>query len=98
MIYASENCPVCRYGLIGYWRCANSEALVLMCDECNSIWRSPLNLEEDNILEVSGPPSYIVLDTGCKLMGNNARWATKEEVFANDWGNYILGSWEPNNS
>ncbi|CAN7744941.1 MULTISPECIES: hypothetical protein [unclassified Variovorax] len=41
MLIVLAECPICRNGLIGIRRCSDGSTLVLMCDECESVWADP---------------------------------------------------------
>lgn len=94
MYYIKDNCPVCRTGIIGIRRCADGLNMVLMCDECETIWASPKQISTSTALEAV-PPNFEVQELGVAIAGGVAAWASHEEVIAIEWGEYIAGE-QPN--
>ena len=39
-------CPFCAQGLLRYWKCSNCDELVLLCDECELVWRDLEDVEK----------------------------------------------------
>jgi hypothetical protein len=90
MLYVQIGCPVCRTGVIGIRRCADGESLVLMCEECETVWASPNHIDADSALSVD-PPDYVIPQLGLSVAGDRAGWATDEEVAAKGWGGAVKG-------
>lgn len=82
-----KDCPVCFQGQIGFRKCANAHTLILMCDECDSIWISPLEIEVSKAIYLSDPDYYIP-QVNCSLM--DSRWATYSEIDKVGWSRYIF--------
>jgi hypothetical protein len=61
--------------------------MVLMCDECYSVWLSPeIKLEE---ILYPQAPDYLVDETEAGLVGERAGWASREQVRDRGWDNLI---------
>lgn len=90
MQYVQIGCPVCRTGVIGIRRCADGASLVLMCDECETVWASPDRLDAANALEAESP-SFVVQQLGVAIAGGDAGWATPEEVATKGWRAAVKG-------
>jgi hypothetical protein len=91
MLFVSDECPICRTGIIGIRRCADGETLVLLCDECERVWESPRLISKSNALDPE-PPEFVVRKLGVSIAGGSAAWATKEEVTAAGWADYVKGT------
>lgn len=90
MLYRQKTCPICRYGSVGFYICSDSTTLVLLCDECHSVWLDPQEVREDNALDPAAP-DFILPGHECSMQPPHARWATREEVHKQGWSNYIVG-------
>jgi hypothetical protein len=90
MLYVQIGCPVCRAGVIGIRRCADGKSLVLMCDECETVWASPESIDSSNALEAE-PPSFVVQQLGVAIAGGAAGWASAEDVAAHGWSDAVKG-------
>lgn len=58
-----------------------------MCDECDSVWLNPTEVDADHAIYPS-PPEYLV-STKCSLLWS--QWATRDEVVKVKWDTYIAG-------
>jgi hypothetical protein len=94
MYYIKDNCPVCRTGVIGIRRCADGHNIVLMCDECETVWASPMQVSTATALEAV-PPSFDVQELAVAIAGGAAAWATHAEVTGIGWDGYVAGE-QPN--
>ena len=84
-------CPYCKeYGAVGVWRCAEGETLILQCDECDALWRDPLNLDNNNALGVMSK-DYRLAELPCPIYGGKAGWATWDDVAKTGWTKYVAG-------
>jgi hypothetical protein len=83
MFIASRKCPICRAGPVGFFRLSNSETVVLLCDECYSVWTS-LPLKEEDAL-YPADPDYEVGGTSSALIGGHAGWATRADLVRCGW-------------
>lgn len=89
MIYSTYDvCPICQHGQIGFRKCADSEYIVLMCDECDSIWLEPNTVRSDNVIYTE-PPHFIVPMLDCSIL--NSTWASRDDIYKKGWKNYIGG-------
>lgn len=94
MFYIDTYCPICRSGLRGILRCSDKKTLVIICDECDAIWLDPVNLDADQALFVS-PPDFVIPGLDCSVGDKqDAGWATRDEVKAYGWENFIIGESE----
>lgn len=83
-----KNCPICTEGLVGFLLCPDNETLVLACDECDTVWLDPQEVNASQALYPS-PPDFRVPNLDCSL--RQSRWATREEVTRRGWDVYIAG-------
>ena len=91
MLYVQIGCPVCRTGVIGIRRCADGKSLVLMCEECETVWASPDRLDGANALEAE-PPGFTVEQLGVAIAGGSAGWATEAEIASKGWSKAVKGA------
>lgn len=94
MLYIAKVCPICEQGGIGFRRCSNGMTVVLMCDECESVWPSPGHVEKGNALFPS-LQDFKVAEINCAIGGGKAGWATADEVFQAGWSSEVAGEWIP---
>ena len=73
-------CPICGTGSVGFRRCSRSEAVVLMCDECESIWLDPEEIDRDHVHYVSAPGFAVEALQDCSVKAPESRWATESEI------------------
>ena len=85
-LYVEQFCPLCKTGTIGFRFCDGENRVILMCDECDSVWESPDNICIDNALFLD-PPQFCIPGTNCCLM--QSRWATMEEINNQGWSTNI---------
>lgn len=66
MISIKGACPVCGVGAIGFRLCSDGTTLVVMCDECDSIWTSLRSVGPENpiYLEAAG---FLVTGMSCSI-------------------------------
>lgn len=86
MFYLEDNCRICGDGLLGFLRCNDGRTVVLMCDECGSIWSSPSALGSPPI--VVAAPYFFLPETDIAVSGDGAGWASMTEIFAAGLGQY----------
>lgn len=85
------DCPICGrcgYGALGIWRCADGASLVVMCDECYSVWRSPKKLSESDAL-FCADRSDALLATGVRVFEGQSGWAKRDEIERIGWARFI---------
>jgi hypothetical protein len=91
MIIVQDFCPFeGDYGQIGFLLCSDHQTLVLMCDECNRIWKRPDELEDAHAL-FAEPPDFLIPGLECSARAPQSRWATQSEVMSYGWSAYIRG-------
>jgi hypothetical protein len=88
--FVEDNCPVCRTGFLGIRCCSDGQTLVVMCDECETIWASPENISRSNALDAE-PPMFEVVELGIAIAGGSAKWASCEQITAKGWEMYVKG-------
>lgn len=81
MYYLGE-CPVCSTGPLGLRRCGRCGGIVVLCDECDSVWP---DAEWDRPPEPLSGEDLPCPHCGSSLLAPNASWATREEIEASDW-------------
>jgi hypothetical protein len=89
MLIVRVGCPICANGLIGIRRCSDGKSLVLMCDECESVWLDPQHISAEEAVDVQ-PPSFVVAQLGVSVAGVLAGWAGDAE--ASPWRTYVRQS------
>jgi hypothetical protein len=90
MLYIAKRCSVCETGNIGFRRCSDEKALVLMCDECDALWLSPTTVGPEHAL-YARPPDFKVPGMGCAIAGGQAGWASRDEVSRQGWIESVAG-------
>lgn len=92
MIYHLMDCPVCGPfgGSIYFFISSSENEILLMCDECSTVWRNPEELK-DGIEVKLNPPDFIIPGTNSTALFPKARWASREEVIKYGWEVYISG-------
>lgn len=68
--------------------CNDGNTVVVMCDECHSIWIDARHLDRAATLDAD-PPDFRVPGSPCSLLGS--RWAQRAEVERAGWGDLIAG-------
>ncbi|NHZ93887.1 hypothetical protein F2P45_33555 [Massilia sp. CCM 8733] len=94
ILYLDKLCPVCNAGILGFRRLNNSKKIVIACHECESIWTSPDNITLENAIHLLAP-DLGVFELGDSIFGDNAAWATVDEIHLHGWGGYISGEENP---
>lgn len=92
MQYLAATCPICGDGVIGFRRCSDGQTLVLLCDECDTVWLDPQQIDAEHALYPT-EPDFIVPTLDCSISAPASRWATRAEVELRGWGQYIAGEW-----
>lgn len=78
-------CPICGQGLRGVRICCGQP--IVVCDECDAVWSSPSL--SDRVATTSDPRCE---SCGQSLWGDQARWATREEIEAAGWWSQVRQS------
>lgn len=91
MIHAGA-CDFCDHqGWLGFYLCGDQETIVLLCDECDTVYSSPLDKNRGNPTRLSDAPEYRVEALNVSIAGG--RDATRAEVAAKGWGAYVEGEY-----
>jgi hypothetical protein len=90
MFYINNACLICHYGQIGFRLCSDHKNVVLMCDECDTVWLDPKKVDTEHALYPS-PPEFIIPILRCSIKSPEARWATRQEIARQGWEGYIAG-------
>lgn len=82
MFYARD-CPICGAdGAVGFRMCSDGKTIVLVCDECDSVWLRPDQITGETLILASGP-DLIIEGLGCSIsVAHGAHWATLDEIRA----------------
>lgn len=91
MYYLKKNCPICGDGILGFLRCSDGKKVVIMCDECNSVWLAPDEVQEQNPIYPEAP-EFLLPDSKLSVSGGESGWASFEEIESAGMGNYAAGS------
>src|SRR5215469_18087856 len=81
-------CPFDDQGVLGIRRCADGETLVVMCDECYSVWRSPENVSRSDSVFCADRDNMLS-DSNIQVFGGKSDWATREEIKRAGWAQFI---------
>src|SRR5689334_22325122 len=91
MVFIEPSCPICTTGTIGFRLCSNRLRMVLMCDECNSVWLDPATIQAENA-HYPKPPNFVVpITVDCSISKPLSQWASRDEVDASHWSSFIHG-------
>ncbi len=90
MFRVKGECPICGTGSIGFRVCSGESTLVLMCDECDSLWTDPRSTHASKALYAEAP-DFLVPGLSCSIGAPASRWASREEVEGVGWGALIQG-------
>jgi len=88
MLFVRDICPICEHGAVGFVFCADTADMILMCDECDSVWLDPTTTT-DQAAQFTEPPDFIVPGLPCSLL--RSRWATRQEIAQRGWADHIAG-------
>lgn len=91
-MWAHSRCEACPQGLVGFWRCGDAGNVVLLCDTCGLLWRSPAAVGKEARLATSFHPTCPVPGQDAVLGSPPSRWATRAEIEARGWGELVLGA------
>jgi hypothetical protein len=90
MFYVKGTCPLCDAGNVGFRRCSDGQTIVLMCDECDTVWLDPeRRTAEDAVYAQSF--SFEVPGLRVSIGGGRAGWATRAEVESAGWQEHVAG-------
>jgi hypothetical protein len=89
MYFLAGECPICNSGTRGFRLCSDQQTVVIMCDECDSVWLDARCLEASDVIYPTSP--HFLLPGQSYGVGRGSRWATKSEISAASWANLISG-------
>jgi|SRR6266498_365419 len=90
MLYIQSVCPICGTGVIGFRMCSDGSTIVMMCEECDSLWMDPRSVSVDRVL-YSDAPDFLVPGLPCSIKSPASRWATRDEVARAGWESLVFG-------
>ncbi len=90
MFFVQTVCPMCTTGKVGFRRCAPGLHIVLMCDDCNSVWLQPDGVFADTALYPQAP-DFVVPTLHCSIRRPLSDWARREEIAQAHWEQFIYG-------
>ena len=61
MYYLEKNCSVCGDGILGFLRCSDGRTIVVMCEECSSVWLTSDEVEDKYPLYPEAPRFFYSL-------------------------------------
>ncbi len=96
MFYLEQICNFCEGGELGFRKCSDKKTIVIVCDECYSVWLDPNELEKE---KANFPKENYYLEvSNCNVFGGHTEWAKLEEIKGKNWDKFIAGdgkaSWE----
>jgi hypothetical protein len=90
MLYTSSECPICGTGARGFRLCSDRRTVVVMCDECDSVWIDAMRLEPSEVV-YPRPPDFVPDGLTYSIASPESRWATRSEVQLAGWEDLIAG-------
>ena len=100
MFYIKQRCwrgaalaggnPTCP-GLLGFMTCDDGETIVLVCDECDTVWVSPEEIHPESMLHTIGPDSIIPGLNRSIDFRRGAYWSKRNEIVRKGWEHLIEG-------
>lgn len=88
--YLAALCPVCAVGILGIRRLDDASTMVIACHECEAVWTNPDEINAGNALHLS-EPDYGAAELGASIFGDQAAWASADDIHRYGWGKYIFG-------
>ena len=80
-------CAFCDgWGVLLFLYCEDKDVVILMCDECDTVWLDPEAIHEHNCIHINWPDQYVP-EADCSI--RHTHWATREELAALGWDKYI---------
>lgn len=87
--YLKNRCPFCGdYGGLGFYRCSGGH-IIVMCNECTTLFASPERIGPDDGITEPPSPDFWLPHFGCQLYGKDSGWATRAEIEAAGWAQWI---------
>ena len=88
-------CPFCEQGILGFWLCSDGDTVVFVCDECDSLWLDPTNINENNSIYCHKNDDFISEKNCYASSIKGAHWATIDEIKKAGLEKYIKGESSP---
>ena len=82
MVIHKDICPECESGALIFYTCSDGDTIVLLCDECNAVYWNALAVSSPAAAYPDSETGYLSGETGLRLRGGLAGYATKEAVLA----------------
>jgi hypothetical protein len=90
-MYHVGSCPKCHQGLLGFRVCGGKERhLVILCDECDAVWKSP---DTSRRASYPGQPELPCPDCGASLRKKPSRWASLRDIHKAGWDEQIVAQY-----
>ena len=90
MFHVGDPCPVCAAGFVGFVLCSDQKTVVMVCEECDSLWKVPGKITSETALYTDGP-DFTVPGLNCSIAHPAARWAERNDIEKVGWGDFIHG-------
>lgn len=87
--HLETTCPICLNGWIGFWRCSDGETIILICDECDSIWADPNDASDAHKMLHSTARDNYIAEIDCYLTGQASGPATLPDIERKGWLSFI---------
>ena len=81
-MWSIGRCPVCETGPLGLRICGSCNAMVLLCDECDT---AMLTLEADSPKTLATEEAMPCPGCGDSLWSDKSHWASEQEALAEPW-------------
>ncbi|UOD29393.1 hypothetical protein INH39_28970 [Massilia violaceinigra] len=88
--YLESLCPVCAAGILGIRRLDDAGTMVIACHECEAVWTNPGEITTANALHPT-EPDFGAAELGAAIFGDQAAWASADDIHRYGWGKYISG-------
>jgi hypothetical protein len=88
MFYLENNCPVCVDGILGFYKCSDNYTIVIMCEECNSVWLNPADIENKEPIYPRSP-EFNIPELNVSMSGGGSGWAAYEDITRAGMGNFV---------
>ena len=79
MVTIKARCGICGTGPLGFRLCDDGMTVVVLCDECDTVWLDATQIESATALYPSGP-KMLIPGTTLSIKQAPARWASQEEI------------------
>lgn len=81
-------------GWLGFYLCGDQETIVLLCEECDTVYVSPNDKNNGVPSRLGDAPHFLIEAIGIPAAGG--RDATRAEILAKGWGSHIEGEYAYN--